>query len=331
MISEVYDIEVLCNLFTYTGYRRQDKTFHQFVIHESRNDLKELIQHLSEEGLVMVGFNNESYDYPIVHHLINHYNDYISLTGKEIAEKVYQKSQEIIAQEFSTISDKNKFIPQVDLYKIWHYDNPAKKTSLKNLEVAMNLEFVEDMPFSHDHLIKSTEIEKVLSYNKKDVVATSRFLDITQGNTDMPLYKDKNKLQLRYAIKRKFGLNCINHNDIKLGTELILKLYCEKFGKDIYKVRKLRTPRPEIHLKDCLPEWMDFKTPYFDSVIEKFKNLVIYNGETKNKFEMSAIYNGINIDYGAGGAHACIKPGVYTSDEEYGIYDVDIDLTQWVN
>jgi hypothetical protein len=32
--------------------------------------------------------------------------------------KLYKKSQEVIGMEFSAIADKNKFIPQLDLYKI---------------------------------------------------------------------------------------------------------------------------------------------------------------------------------------------------------------------
>jgi hypothetical protein len=32
--------------------------------------------------------------------------------------RIYKKSQEVISMEFSTIADKNKFIPQLDLYKM---------------------------------------------------------------------------------------------------------------------------------------------------------------------------------------------------------------------
>ena len=196
---------------------------------------------------------------------------------------------------------------------------------VKNLEVAINLERVEDMPIEHYQFVKEEDIQLVLDYNKNDVVATCKFLDITLGNTDLPLYKGKNKLALRFAIKKKFGLNGINFNDIKLGTELILSLYCKKFNKDMKYIRKLRTPREIIQLEDCLPVWMEFKTNKFNSLITKFKNTIIYNGETKGKVDFSVIYHGIKIDYGTGGAHACIKPGVYSEDSEYGIYDIDID------
>lgn len=326
MISEVYDLECLSNLFTYTGFRRQTKTYYQFVIHESRNDYELLVRHLLDDKMVMIGYNNDSYDYPIIHHLLNHYHEYKYLNGKALAEIIYNKSQEIIDEPFSVVADWNKRIDQVDLFKIWHYDNVAKATSLKNLEVAMNFPSVEDMPFEHYRHIEEIDIPSVLSYNKNDVDATNAFLDITQGKTDLILYKDKNKLQLRYLIKKKFKLNCLNYNDIKLGTELILKLYCDKFNYDIKEVRKLRTPRKIIDLKDCIPTWCDLKTKEFKGLINKFNSTTIYNGELKKVLAYSVIYKGIKIDYGVGGAHACIKPGVYQSDDDIIIVDIDADL-----
>jgi hypothetical protein len=69
-------------------------------------------------GIYGVGFNNEGYDYPVLHHIINHYREYCCLTASDIAQKIYKKSQEIISMEFSTIADKNKFVPQLDLFKM---------------------------------------------------------------------------------------------------------------------------------------------------------------------------------------------------------------------
>ena len=129
MILEVYDLECLSNLFTYTGYSINDKRYYQFVIHYSRNNYKELINHLRRDpSLLMIGYNNEGYDYPMIHHLINHYDEYINLSGAELTRRLYQKSQDVINQEFSAIADYNKFIKQLDLFKIWHFDNKAKYT-----------------------------------------------------------------------------------------------------------------------------------------------------------------------------------------------------------
>ena len=190
MLSEVYDLEVLSNLFTYTGYCRQTKKYHQFVIWDEQNDYEELMKHIFREKLIMVGYNNDNYDYPILHHLINHYEEYRHISGFQLAQKIYDKSQSIIENKFNTVADWNKKILQIDLFKIMHYDNLAKLTSLKSLQVAMNLPLVEDMPFEHFYWVKNqTEVDEILHYNKNDVFSTNEFLEIVTGNTELPYYK----------------------------------------------------------------------------------------------------------------------------------------------
>ena len=129
MIYEVYDLECLRRIFTYTGFDVHKKEYYQFVISPWRNDYEELYNHLTKRELIQIGFNNEGYDYPLEHHLINHYKEYKYLSGFELAQRLYAKSQEIINMQFATIADKNKFIKQIDLYRIWHYNNKARATS----------------------------------------------------------------------------------------------------------------------------------------------------------------------------------------------------------
>jgi hypothetical protein len=326
MLSEVYDIETLSNLFTYTGYCRQNQTYYQFVIHSLRNDYNLLIDHLNRDKLIMIGYNNENFDYPVIHHLLNHRDEYEYLTGHELSQKIYEKSQELINNQFNTVADYNKKIQQIDLFKIWHYDNLAKSTSLKALEIALNLPSVEDMPFDHHYWITSLkEIDEVLSYNKNDVYATNVFLDVTLGKTELANYKGKDKIQIRKDIQRKYGVNGLNFNDIKLGTELILQLYSRKFGIPAKEIRNMRTHRPRIELEDCLPKWCNFETKEFKKLVDKFKSTIVYNGELKGALTYSVIFNGIKLDYGVGGCHACIKSGVYESNNEMMILDIDAD------
>lgn len=205
-----------------------------------------------------------------------------------------------------------------------HYKTYNK--CVKSLEVAMNLPIVEDMPYDHRYWISTMdEINEILVYNKHDVEATNEFLNITLGDTDNPLYKGKNKIELRQKVMQQYNLPCLNYNDIKLGTELILKLYCDKFGLNISEIKKLRSYRDEIQLKDCMPSWTKFEDKEFDVLLNKFNSTSIYNGELKDKFKFSVIYHGIKLDYGVGGCHACIKPGVYDANDEYIILDIDAD------
>ena len=55
MIVEVYDLESLSNLFTYTGYVPKEDKWYQFVICGWRNDAKELYEHLTKEKFVQCG------------------------------------------------------------------------------------------------------------------------------------------------------------------------------------------------------------------------------------------------------------------------------------
>lgn len=59
MIFEVYDIETLSNLFTYTGYDINNKSWYQFVICPWRDDTELLYNHLFRDKLIMIGYNNE--------------------------------------------------------------------------------------------------------------------------------------------------------------------------------------------------------------------------------------------------------------------------------
>ena len=68
MLLEVFDLESLSNLFTYTGYRSKTKTWYQYVICKWRNDAKLLYEHLTEEKFIQCGLGNKIKEYlaPII-------------------------------------------------------------------------------------------------------------------------------------------------------------------------------------------------------------------------------------------------------------------------
>ena len=55
--------------------------------------------------------------------------------------------------------------------------------------------------------------------------------------------------------------------------------------------------------------------------MKKIEKTVITPSST---FESSIIFHGIKFDFGLGGSHGCIKSGIYESDDEYVIYDLDV-------
>lgn len=322
MDYEVYDIECLSNLFTYTGYDLNSKEYFQFVIHDSKNDYELLYNHLRGRKLVQIGFNNEGYDYPVIHHLLNHYDEYVTKSGHLLSQCIYQKSQEVIMMKFSEIADRNKFIQQIDLYKIHHLNNKARICSLKQLEVYMRMRNVEEMPFNHTHWCSEEDIKSILLYNLNDVKATTLFFFMTIGKTDNPIYKGKDKISLRLNLNKKYKLGCLNFPDVKIGEQLILKLYCDKTGSRKWDIKQLKSPRNSINLKECVPKWVAFKTKEFNQLLNKINSTVISN--TKGEFNESVIFHNIKMEYGTGGLHSNADPGIYKSNDEWIIYDQDV-------
>lgn len=332
---EVYDIETLSNLFTYTGYDCYQKTWKQFVVSQWRNDFSELVNHLSylrANKYYQVGFNNENFDYPVIHHILNHASEYKFLSGQEVAQHLYDKAQDLInntnedGKQFNTIADKNKFIQQIDLYKIWHYNNNARRTSLKDLEVCMNMPNVEEMPIDHQTWCKKGDEECVLQYNKNDVEATYLFFKTTLGKTDYSLYSGKNKIKLRQDLKKKFDVNVLNMPDVGMGEQLMLNLYSRAVNKNPFDIKKLKTVRTSIDLKDCIPSWCKLKSKIFSDFLNKLKNTTVQIPVPKGSFSFSVIdYNvGYKWDFGLGGSHGCIKPGIYESTDDWIIVDYDV-------
>jgi len=324
----VYDIETLKSCFTYTAINIDTEEIVKYVIHKDRNDYSELITHLDEcKG--QIGFNNLNFDYPVIHYMYNLYwrlikkakNSFLyDESEQEIIDLIYNKAQEIInAQEvygnfykIVAIKHSDVLIPQLDLFKIWHFNNPARATSLKALQIAINYPNVMESEVSHTKEdITLEEVNKILEYNLNDVLSTYEFYK-----------KSLDKVQLRKDIRKTYGLPCINFSDVKIGESLLLKLYSELTDQDEYDVKKRKTYRDSISLNECIFPYIKFESKEFNTLLTKLKSTTIVN--TKGDFNQSVIYKGFKYDFGTGGIHGCIKPGIYTSDDEYVIIDADV-------
>lgn len=310
-ITEIYDIETLSNCFTYSAVDRDSDNIVKFVIWKDKNDLYDLLMHLTNvKG--MIGFNSINFDYPVMHYIIKERDKLIQMDGDKIAKLIYKKAQSVISQEYSAVKEVEVLIPQLDLFRIWHYDNKARMTGLKKLEIAMCFENVQDMPYSHEYKITTeAEVEEILDYNVNDILATKSFYKLTED-----------KLELRKGLQTKYGLDCLNFPDSKIGEQLMLKLYCHYTEQDEEQVKRKRTHRSLFKFSECIPEYINFTTPEFNQLFEYIKGIEVT--ELKESFKYSFEYNGFTFDLGTGGLHACIKSGVYQSTDTEIVIDCDV-------
>lgn len=321
MKIDIYDLECFPNFFSYTGMNRDTFEITQFYVYNDYDELLKLIEHLKKlDG--MIGFNNINYDYPLLHYILNHYEEWNIWNIDYTLTKIYEESQRIIDEDWSSIPEWNVKIPQLDLFKIWHFDNKARMTSLKAVEIAINFDNVQDLPFDHNHIVKEDEINDILKYNLNDVKATYEFYKITRGDTDLPLYKGKDKIQLRKDIGKKYGINCTNFNDVKIGDTVNKLTYLKLTGKEFKEIKEDRTYRHRIEIKDCIPSYIRFNSEYLNDFLNELKSKIIT--KTKGELEFVLIYKGTKYKFAQGGLHSEDKPRHLKSDDKYKLIDADV-------
>ena len=315
----VYDIETYPNVFTLAVEHAQAPLCWSFEISESRNDSRDIIaflQFLKETDARLVGFNNLGFDYPVLHTLIR--------MGHSDANTLYQKAMAIINSQdedgsrwMHLVKPSDQFVQQIDLFKIHHFDNKARATSLKMLEFNMRSDTIEDLPFPVGTILTRDQIEVLKKYNAKDVRETKKFL---HESLDMLSFREK--LNTMFP-----GRDWINHNDTKIGKDyFVMKL--EEAGVSCYDFGpKGRTPRqtkrPVIALKDAILPWITFEQPEFNRVLNWLKAQSIT--ETKGVFnDLTATVNGFTFVFGLGGIHGSIESEVIESDDDHIIVDLDV-------
>ena len=314
----VYDIETYVNVFTIAFEHADAPIKLMFEISDWRNDSREIVaflQFLKETDARMVGFNNLGFDYPVLHTLIR--------MGVSSAHTLYEKAMAIIGSQdedgskwMHLVKPSDQFVTQIDLFKIHHFDNKARATSLKVLEFNMRADSIEDLPFKVGTTLTREQIDVLKRYNQHDVSMTKAFY-----------HKSLDMIHFREELTRKYARDFMNHNDTKIGKDyFVMKL--EEAGVSCYDFSdKGRTPRqtrrPVIHLKDAILPWINFEQPEFTRVLQWLKAQSIT--ETKGVFtDLTATVNGFTFVFGLGGIHGSVESEVIESDAEHVIVDLDV-------
>ena len=134
----IYDIETYVNLFSCDITHVGTGTRWIFEVSDRRDQSREffdMLYWLKQNNSRMFGYNNEGFDWPVCQYLA----DIFATRGSFTARDAYDKAQAIIdGDRFAhTVWPSDRLVTQGDLYKIHHFDNMARSTSLKKLEINM--------------------------------------------------------------------------------------------------------------------------------------------------------------------------------------------------
>lgn len=273
----IYDEETYPNIFTLAIGAVDESESWVFEISDRRDDskaLRQFLKRLYKNKDRMIGFNNLGFDYPILHEFLANRN----AGYKELYEKAVDILETQQDDKFKNIIPASKqFIKQIDLYKIHHFDNKARATSLKMLEFNMRSDNIEDLPFPPGRCLTDEEKDVLIKYNGHDVYQTFLFYKESIG-----------QIEFREKLSKKYKRDFLNHNDTKIGKDYFIMKLEEEMPGSCYRQlpnggRKVnQTKRDYIDLANIVLPYVKFERPEFQSVVEWFKKQRIT--ETKGVF-----------------------------------------------
>lgn len=322
----VYDIETFPNCFTFAMEMLNSNTRSVWEISEFRDDRKSLLgffRELAATQAPMIGFNNINFDYPVIHFLWNN--------PSATCQQLYTKAMEIIngADKFGHIIWANdRFAPQVDLFKMHHFDNKAKSTSLKALQINMRLKTVVNMPIKDGTTLTKEQINTLIDYNMHDVTSTKDFAKYAH-----------HAIEFRQGLESQFGVDIYNWNDTKIGEQTIINRLGEDacYDKSSGKRKMRQTPRTKIALKDVIFPYVDIKRPEFKRIYDYMCAQTLTADEidtigeemspikTKGVFQdLTTTVNNVEYHYGVGGIHGSVERKRIQSTNDWWIVDIDV-------
>ena len=354
----IYDIEVYPNLFFLGAKVPGTEIRKSFEISPYKDNREELLQWVLalEE---MVGFNNLYYDYPVLEYL---FNTLFKMRGRDLTHRLWQFSSSLIKGK-RFVNTRHHFRKQIDLFRINHFDNKSKKTSLKLLEFNLRMKNIQDLPYHPETVLTEEQINKVTSYCHNDVDATDTVYQET-----LP------EIELREKMSSMFDIDFTNFNSTKMGEHILIKKIVESLGEHVvYDVRETstgikrkvkNTVRETIDFEEVVFDYIEFTTLPFQRILQWFKSRTIKETKgvfsnipieeleliegfydtselkwdddkqemrikplinTKNELETLNIRNfDFRYDYGVGGIHGSIVSGIYEETETQEIRDIDV-------
>ncbi len=317
----VMDYETLKNCFTAVFEHYKTNETKVFVVHDLRNDFDDFIDFLkqnTDNREWHISYNGLAFDGQITHYIIENYELWENLSAGEIAGIIYQYAAKCIARsdakEFHDYPQWKMCIGQIDLFKMHHWDNPAKRSSLKWIQYSMDWDNMLDMPIHHETEITTLEeIDTVLDYNINDVRSTKEIFN-----------RSKDLIALRKELTNTYGINLYSASEPRISKELFGYYMSEKLNIPKRDLKQMRTHRNVIKFDDIILPYIKFVSPEFNQLLNRFKAVELNPENLKGAFKYSVTYKGVKTDFGVGGVHGANVNGIYTSDEDLVIMSSDV-------
>lgn len=323
----IYDIETMQELFLVSIYKPETNEMFDFQVSKNKNQLDGFMRFVEKhKEHYWVGYNNLRFDAQVTEWIIRNQDKWHEKSALEICAIIAQKAADTIHDAnydvFAEYREEWLTCKQIDVFRVNHYDNKNRMVSLKRLEFEMDLENIEEMPIHHTKTdMTDEEIDMTIDYCHNDVMATYEFFKVTTGNTEHPLYKDNDQIQLRLDIQEEFDIPCLNYSDSKIGDEMIKKFYAQEKNVKLPDLPKKGYFRKEVLARNCIADYVTFTTTELQDFLKHVRRQKF---TLTDEFKESVQFYGNTYTFAKGGLHTENKPKIFEADDDNLIVDWDV-------
>jgi len=130
----ICDIETMHELFDVGVYDPDTKEWIEFEVSKYKNELYHFVKwYTSKPYDYLVTFNGIHFDQQVMQWVVDNYEKWFDLDGLEVAGLISKYAQRVIEKSrFNLPPDYREYefsIPPIDVFRIHHFDNEAKRTS----------------------------------------------------------------------------------------------------------------------------------------------------------------------------------------------------------
>ena len=263
------------------------------------------------QNFVLVGFNSNSYDIPMLRHF---------LSANATNDSLYKLSKDLIENETRWWDIKDRYSHNdklnINTYDLIEIAPDPNKISLKMYSARRLGERLQDLPYEPHQKLTDEEIAVVYNYCIKDITNTYSLKCDLHTEIDM-----------RKFMSQQFSMDLRSLSDAQIGERITIQLVEKRLGR--------RLPQPMNYrgkiLRYFSPTYIKFSTNLLTGVLETVNNaeyLVDKSGSPSIPDSVAQLKIRIGTtDYklGIGGLHSQEKAQTVICDENHRLRDVDVD------